>query len=222
MSVVVDVVSVFVDERGEYGNKLGIVRSSDATRGREQAIAATLGFSETVFLDRDGDGAVQIFTPAAELPFAGHPCVGTAWWLRTTGAPVTALRVKAGEVGVRYEDELTWISADPSWTSTFSWSEVDSPGVLAAVDPDSFTEGHNYVYAWLDREAGDVVSRMFAPVLGIREDQATGAAAIRFTAHVDRDLTIRQGLGSVLRTHRLPGGRVEVGGRTRFVEQLTI
>jgi predicted PhzF superfamily epimerase YddE/YHI9 len=220
MSVVVDVVSVFVDERGEYGNKLGIVRSSDATRGREQAIAATLGFSETVFLD--GDGAVQIFTPAAELPFAGHPCVGTAWWLRTTGAPVTALHAKAGEVGVRYENELSWISADPSWTSTFTWSEVDSPEALAAVDPDTFTGGHNYVYAWLDREAGIVASRMFAPVLGIREDQATGAAAIRFTAHVDRDLTIRQGLGSVLRTHRLPGGRVEVGGRTRFVEQLTI
>ena len=51
MGTLATVVNVFVDEAGEHGNPLGIVWASKATRGREQDIAADLGFSETVFID---------------------------------------------------------------------------------------------------------------------------------------------------------------------------
>jgi predicted PhzF superfamily epimerase YddE/YHI9 len=221
MNVDVDVISVFVDDRGAYGNKLGIVSSSEATRGREQPIATSLGFSETVFLEAvNDDGAtMRIFTPAAELPFAGHPSVGAAWWLRRGGHPVERLRVPAGDVEVRFEDELTWIAARPAWAPEFEWSEVDTPDALVALDPGAFTANHTYAYVWLDRDAGRVGSRMFAPAMGIPEDEATGAAAIRLTDRLDRDLTISQGQGSRLRTRRLPDGRVEVGGRCRYEER---
>ena len=43
---------------------------------------------------------MRIFTPAAELAFAGHPTVGTAWLLRESGRPVAALHPPAGEVRV--------------------------------------------------------------------------------------------------------------------------
>ena len=88
------VVRVFTDDRGANGNELGILRSSPATHNREQEIATGLGFSETVFVDEvgpdapEGRGAtIRIFTPASELPFAGHPSVGTAWWLATSTCP---------------------------------------------------------------------------------------------------------------------------------------
>lgn len=54
---------------------------------------------------------------------------------------------------------------------------------------------------------------MFAPHMGIREDEATGAAAVRITEYLSRDLTIVQGKGSVLQTTWSAYGWVEVAGR---------
>nr|WP_243683240.1 PhzF family phenazine biosynthesis protein [Clavibacter michiganensis] len=55
---------------------------------------------------------------------------------------------------------------------------------------------------------------MFAPALGVVEDEATGSAALRLTARLGRDLRITQGRGSVLVTRLHDDGRAEVGGRT--------
>ena len=69
--------------RGDVGgNHLGVVNdASGLDTDAMQGVAADLGFSETVFLhDRGSDGPfVRIFTPAAEMQFAGHPLVGAAW-----------------------------------------------------------------------------------------------------------------------------------------------
>jgi predicted PhzF superfamily epimerase YddE/YHI9 len=104
---------------------------------------------------------------------------------------------------------------------------MDSVDDLAALDPDQFAtgesaSGHYYAYVWLDRAEGRIASRMFAPGLGVREDEATGAAAIRLSDHLGRDLTISQGRGSQLHTRRLPGGRVEVGGGCRFEKRTSV
>jgi predicted PhzF superfamily epimerase YddE/YHI9 len=135
---------------------------------------------------------------------------------------VERLRVPAGDVEVRFDGELTWISARPAWAPDFTWSELDSPDELAALDPDQFPDGHTYAYVWLDRAAGRVAARMFAPAMGIREDEATGAAAIRVTDRLGHDLTITQGHGSQLHTHRRPGGWVEVGGLCRYDRRTTV
>jgi predicted PhzF superfamily epimerase YddE/YHI9 len=224
MSVEVDVVRVFTTDAGDLGNELGIVLSSQANAGREQEIAAELGFSETVFIDNvDAEVAtIRIFTPAAELAFAGHPSVGTAWWLREHGTPVHVLAEKAGDVAVRHDDGLTWIAGRAEWASQFTWFEVATPEVVEAIDPTAFAEGHNYVYSWIDEDAGALRSRMFAPVLGIAEDEATGAAAVAVTARLNRDLSITQGRGSRILTRQLADGFVEVGGRTVADRHITL
>ena len=66
---------------------------------RRQPLAAELGFSETVYIDDPDTAQLRIFTPAAELPFAGHPLVGTAWLLsRHRSDPVTQLNPPSGPV----------------------------------------------------------------------------------------------------------------------------
>jgi predicted PhzF superfamily epimerase YddE/YHI9 len=211
----VSVVRVFTNEAGEYGNPLGIVRSSPASRGREQEIARELNFSETVFIDAldDGVATIRIFTPATELPFAGHPSVGTAWWLREQGTPVDALREKAGDVGVRFEGDLAWITGRAEWAPEFQWIPLPHPEDVEALDPDDFDEGHTYAWAWIDESNGRLRSRTFARELGVPEDEATGAAAVRITTVLGRDLEISQGVGSRIHTRLLSGGYVEVGGR---------
>lgn len=218
-----DVVRVFTTADGALGNELGVVRSSAETAGREQGMAAALGFSETVFIDdvTDGIARIRIFTPATELPFAGHPSVGTAWWLREQGTPVEVLAEKAGDVAVRYDGDVTWISAQASWAPEFEWIECATPDELDALEPSSYIRGHHYAYTWIDEDAGRMRSRMFAPEMGILEDEATGAAAVRITDRLGRGLEITQGRGSRISTRLESSGAgpdrmVQVGGRTVF------
>ncbi|MGO4298935.1 PhzF family phenazine biosynthesis protein [Leifsonia sp. RAF41] len=219
-TIEVVVVRVFTDESGRNGNELGIVTSSATTAKREQEIATALGFSETVFVDGVDEAgraaSIRIFTPAKELPFAGHPSVGTAWWLSDRRTPVDVLREAAGDVEVSVDDDSAWITARAEWAPEFEWLQLESPAEVEALDPFSFSSGQHYAYAWIDEEAGSIRSRMFAPEMGIIEDEATGAAAVALTARLGRPLGIRQGEGSDLLTEPLGDGRIRVGGTTVY------
>lgn len=224
MSIEIAVVRVFTSEDGRNGNELGITRDSSETANREQPIAAELRFSETVFIDTVAGGAakIRIFTQASELPFAGHPSVGTAWWLREQGEPVTTLIERAGDVAVAYEGDLTWITGRGEWAPDFEWIELDTPAAVDVLSPDDYDSGEKYFYSWVDERAGSIRSRMFAPGLGVIEDQATGSAAVALTARLGRDLDITQGNGCRLFTRLLPEGFVRVGGYTVFDRFITL
>src|SRR5712692_9066771 len=77
-----------------------------------QAMAREMNLSETTFVlpreqavERERGVRVRIFTVQEELPFAGHPTLGTAFWLRgSTGAGEIALELNVGRVPVRFEE----------------------------------------------------------------------------------------------------------------------
>ena len=78
-------VDVFTD-RAFGGNQLAVVLDAGAlTTAQMQSIATEFNYSETTFVlpprDKANDAEVRIFTPVRELPFAGHPNVGTAFVL---------------------------------------------------------------------------------------------------------------------------------------------
>ncbi|WP_052865691.1 PhzF family phenazine biosynthesis protein [Streptomyces niger] len=210
------VMRVFCGPAGGGGNPLGVVRDGAAVPRDDarQALAAELGFSETVFVDDAGRGTVDIRTPTLRLPFAGHPLVGTAWLLRHLGEPVDTLRPPAGEVAVRYEEERTWVRGRAEWATGRTPHEYASPAEVAALPAPPPGEGWLYAWAWEDEGAGRVRARGF-PRRGdsIAEDEATGAAALQLTHALGRALDIRQGRGSQLLTRPLPGGWVDLGGR---------
>jgi trans-2,3-dihydro-3-hydroxyanthranilate isomerase len=103
------VCDVFTD-RPLTGNQLAVftdARALDA--GTMQDLARELKFSESVFVlpaEVGGNARMRIFTPATELPFAGHPVLGTAFVL---AAPLQLLEIRletgAGIVPVRLERE---------------------------------------------------------------------------------------------------------------------
>ena len=77
------IVDVFAEEK-YAGNQLAVIRDAQELSASEmQAIAREMHFSETSFIlsdkKRQGGYDVRIFTPEAELPFAGHPTLGTAY-----------------------------------------------------------------------------------------------------------------------------------------------
>jgi predicted PhzF superfamily epimerase YddE/YHI9 len=91
---------------------------------------------------------------------------------------------------------------------------LDSLDALAAADPAAFPDDiAHYLWTWIDESAGSLHSRMFAANLGVQEDEATGFAAVRITDYLTRDLSIIQGMGSILETTWSADGWVRVAGR---------
>jgi predicted PhzF superfamily epimerase YddE/YHI9 len=209
------VLRVFCDEDGHGGNPLGVfLRGSEVAEDRRQGVAHELGYSETVFVDDPDRGGCRIFTPGLELPFAGHPMVGTAWLLEREGSRVDALRPPAGEVEVRREGPLTFVAARAEWSPAWELRRLPRPAAVEALPDPAPEDGLlPYFWAWEDEEAGVVRSRCFSLEDGIGEDEATGSAAIVLCAELGRPLTIRQGAGSLLHALPLGDGRAEVGGR---------
>lgn len=77
------ILDVFAEEK-YAGNQLAVfLDAGDLPSETMQRLARETNFSETTFVlssePRDGGYDVRIFTPSAELPFAGHPTLGTAW-----------------------------------------------------------------------------------------------------------------------------------------------
>ncbi len=221
MGIDVTVLRVFTDSEGNYGNALGVVDAAAVALEDRQHLATQLGYSETVFITspaaESATTTATIFTPATELPFAGHPTVGASWWLRSCGTPIHTLQVPAGIVQVSYDigrDNLTAISARAEWAPEFAIHDFDSAEELAAADPADYSDDiQHYLWTWTDKPAGEIRSRMFAANLGIIEDEATGAAAIRITDYLSSDLAITQGKGSRIETQWSPEGWVRVAGR---------
>lgn len=218
MAIEVSVLRVFTDSDGNFGNPLGVINASKVEHRDRQQLAAQSGYSETIFVDLPSPGSTTahatIHTPRTEIPFAGHPTVGASWWLRERGTPINTLQVPAGIVQVSYHGDLTAISARSEWAPEFAIHDLDSLDALAAADPADFPDDiAHYLWTWTDRSAGSLRARMFAANLGVTEDEATGAAAIRITDYLSRDLTITQGKGSLIHTTWSPEGWVRVAGR---------
>ena len=107
------IVDVFAETR-YAGNQLAVVRdcaglSDDAM----QMIAREMNFSETTFVvaESESRAKVRIFTPGNELPFAGHPTIGTAWVLGHQRASYV-LELAVGDVEVRLDGAagIAWMT----------------------------------------------------------------------------------------------------------------
>ena len=220
MSMMADVhiVRVFTDAHGLFGNNLGVVLDAahlDAEAGRK--LASDLRFSEVVFVDDVEHARLRIFTPAAELPLAGHPLVGTAWLLsRLTGREVRTLRPqKAAEVQTWSEDSRIWIRGRIADTPDWGLVQVKDEAAVEtlSVPPAPEYRRHQF-WAWLDEPRGIMRARVFAADSGVEEDEATGSAAMRQVEALKRPLTIRQGWGSEIQARPAQSdGWAEIGGR---------
>lgn len=112
------ITDVFTSQR-YGGNQLATFVDCESLSEREmQQIAKEINFSETTFITsrqpRDGGFDVRIFTPNAEVEFAGHPTLGTAHIirnkLRLTEANEVALNLRIGKIPVSFAETATQTS----------------------------------------------------------------------------------------------------------------
>lgn len=227
------------------GNQLAVFPDAESIPDdRLQAIAREFNLSETVFVyppeDSLNTARVRIFTPAVELPFAGHPTIGTAILLaalrraiKRGGKAHVVLEQGVGAVPV----EVRFSGAVPTWAqltaALLPEGGAPAPASLAvagaisleplhldsAMEPAAFSCGVPYLFvplrdrialaaadpdlgAWrvalgdywasdlflftrdVELPGSDFRARMFAPLLGVPEDPATGSAVAAFAGYL--------------------------------------
>jgi len=152
------ILDVFTDQPFS-GNQLAVLPHAEGlSAGQMQRIAREFNFSESAFVfpaEGDGDFMVRIFTPSVEVPFAGHPNIGTAFLLaelgmfRSTGEPARVIfEEKAGPVPID-------ITGNKTGQRTCSLQAPEVHRLGARVDP-----------------------RMIAQALGIKPQQLTNAPQV--------------------------------------------
>ncbi|HZO92522.1 MAG TPA: PhzF family phenazine biosynthesis protein [Candidatus Baltobacteraceae bacterium] len=184
------VVDVFTRQALE-GNALAVFHDGRALDGATmQRIAREMNLSETTFVlpPAAGDAVdVRIFTPAAELPFAGHPTIGTAFVLRERGivardARAVVLREPIGPVPVHVDegdDPMIWLR-----TPEIRFGEtVELDAATAAV-------GLDVADALADATPQLVSAGNPSVFLAVRDPQTVDRAAVDLAAY--RRLVLRQ------------------------------
>jgi trans-2,3-dihydro-3-hydroxyanthranilate isomerase len=279
------IVDVFAE--GKYaGNQLAVITQGQGLSGEQmQQITREFNFSETTFIlsrrQANGGYDVRIFTPGEEVPFAGHPTVGTAWVIRNLLAldkpQRICLNLKVGQIPVAFDagSGVTWMTTrqpefgdtlspaplaevlglDPEDIDTRFPIQVVSTGLPAMLVPVKTLRAIQDIRVRIDRlqelastcEAGKTVLvftaqtlsddhqlhvRVFAPLVGVPEDPATGSANSCLAGYLARhryfgtdsvDVKVEQGyeMGRpsrlYLRAHP-DGGKivVQVGGKVQL------
>ncbi|MCM3595627.1 PhzF family phenazine biosynthesis protein [Metabacillus idriensis] len=113
------VVDVFAENKYE-GNQLAVcIPEGKIVEQKEmQQIAKEINFSETTFimsgLQHNGGYDVKIFTPDSEIPFAGHPTIGTAYIIRRflegDDDKEIKLNLKVGQIPVVFNEKYAWMT----------------------------------------------------------------------------------------------------------------
>ncbi len=197
------------------GNPLTVVLGADKLSSEMmQRIANETNHSETTFVTgpaRDGAWPVRIFTPQTELPFAGHPTLGTAHVL---GGDVD-LDLTVGRILVRRKGDLLWMAQTAATfgedipLDTLEASLGVRPlaaqvvstgtpvGIVRVADSDAVRvanlDARAYsgpkvagLYVFATDSDHDIHARFFADFVGIHEDAATGGAAGPLAAWLHR------------------------------------
>ncbi|MFX1487078.1 MAG: PhzF family phenazine biosynthesis protein, partial [Promethearchaeota archaeon] len=144
------IVDVFAEKK-YAGNQLAVVRDAKTLSDSDmQRIAKEMNYSETTFIlsddEKRGGYDVRIFTPENELPFAGHPTLGTAFVIQNevVGKRVEriVLNLKIGQIPVTFDyanenAETLWMKQiNPVFGRTFDLRVLSNVLSLDAEDID--------------------------------------------------------------------------------------
>ena len=192
------IVDVFTD-RPLSGNAVCVV-TDPVPEPLMQPLALEVNLSETTFVTLTGDHTydVRIFTPANELPFAGHPTLGTAWALGpgtwTQRSPGLTVEVETDERGA------TFAQPDPKITEVYPEEVAAALGLLDTDASVAFlidAGGTKHVIVPTDHPLGSIRFNRERMVSVARSFGATGVAAMRATgkASVQVRLVVPAGAG---------------------------
>jgi len=180
------VADVFTDKPLE-GNQLGVfLDARSLSSGQMQRLAREMKFAESVFVlpaEAGGDARIRIFTPESELPFAGHPVLGSAFVVGETRPNSTVVRLETGVglIPVELDRKGSQIvfgrmrQPIPSWAPYEREAELLAAlGVKRSLLPvEAYKNGPLHVYVALESE--EAVASLRPDMSALSELPAIGA-----------------------------------------------
>lgn len=210
------VLKVFVNEKGEFGNPVGVVVDTELKidKVERQKMATESGFSEIVFVNNFENKNISIYTPKHEIPFAGHAVVGTAYFLsQNYNQIITQLVGIGGIIDTWNEGELTWVRGSLAITPNWNYEQLNNAESVEKLTlSETLNKEHTFVWAWIDEAKGIIRARTFANDWGIPEDEANGSGSMKLADKLKREITIIHGKGSTIHARPSKGNCAEVGG----------
>ncbi|HZT44600.1 MAG TPA: PhzF family phenazine biosynthesis protein [Gaiellaceae bacterium] len=163
------------------GNQLGLFPDADAIQAeRMQRIARELNVSETIFLlppESGGTARVRIFTPGAELPFAGHPVLGAGVFLgRALRRDEVTLETGNGPTPLRVDGSSGWMVQPPFPHAPYERADelLAALGVEQSLLPvEVYENGPRHVFVCLPDE--DAVAALRPDQAALAEHERVGA-----------------------------------------------
>jgi len=145
------------------GNALAVFEDGTGLSDeRMQALALQFNLSETTFMfpSAVATAKVRIFSPAFEMPFAGHPTLGTAHVARALlgGGDSLTLEMRAGVIPVTAEGDTWTLRANPPTTRPVAATQADLAAMLG-VDEQDLREGA----MWVDTGSEQLIVRLRTP-----------------------------------------------------------
>lgn len=148
------------------GNPVAVVLDADGLDAdMMQRVARWTNLSETTFVlpasSAEADFRLRIFTPGGELPFAGHPTLGSAHaWLESGGIPrdpaTIVQEVEAGLISIRRDGDLLSFAAPPTIRS----GDLDEQYVGQIVEAFGVERSKILAHQWVDNGPGWAVVRL--------------------------------------------------------------
>lgn len=148
------------------GNPVAVVLDADGLDSdMMQRVARWTNLSETTFVlpasSAEADYRLRIFTPGGELPFAGHPTLGSAHaWLESGGIPrdpaTIVQEVEAGLIAIRRDGDLLSFAAPPTIRS----GDLDEQYVGQIVEAFGIERSKILAHQWVDNGPGWAVVRL--------------------------------------------------------------
>lgn len=208
---------VFVDEKGNFGNPVGIIldEGKKIDSKERQQIATKLGYSESVFINNLSLSSVSIFNPRKEVPFAGHAMVGTAWLIsKLRNHPIDSLTCPGGSIKTWRDKDKTWIRASLGVMPSWQYEQLKNATEVECLSPAiTLSKEHTFVWAWVDENRGLIRARTFAPDWGIPEDEANGSGSMKLAVTLGRSIEILHGKGSIIYAKPWKPDFSDLGGR---------
>jgi PhzF family phenazine biosynthesis protein len=191
-STEIERIAAFASDNGG-GNPAGVVIGSTLpTPETMQAIAAEVGYSETVFAaPMENQWRVRYFSPEAEVQFCGHATIALG----------AALAARQGDGIFRLALNSAQISVEARLTPTGAWAALQSPPTSSRVAPDKVVAAALIIFGYAAEHLDDRLRPAIANagidhlVIALKDRSALGA--MRYELQVGRELMKRERLGTV-------------------------
>ena len=198
------VLDVFTDTPLE-GNQLAVFLHAEAIDAdRLQRVARELNLSETVFVyaadaaEGPADARIRIFTPSAELPFAGHPVLGTAVFLGDRDGHTTILlQTGSGLVPVALSRHEGHVVSGEMLQPLPTWEPFDRPEMLldalllpaSEIPIEVYDNGPRFVYVAVD--SVETLSALQPDLTALAKLGTTGVSCFALTGSAPATARVR-------------------------------